>query len=85
MWWEKILVALIPAIIALIGTVITVRSANSKTRSEIKTEIAVVKTEMVNLKNEVQKHNDFASRVPVLEEQSRANRRDIEELKRKHD
>lgn len=80
---EAVLVALITGFVSLAGTIITVLAANSKTRAEMRVNIAVMDEKIAELTREVRKHNDFAQRVPVLEEKiSVANHR-IEDLERK--
>lgn len=69
---NEIIVALITGGITLVGVLL----ANQKTQ-------AVMETRIDELTREVREHNDFARRVPVLEEQMKvANHRidDLEEL-----
>ena len=68
---EAIIVAVITGLFALLGTYLTVRSGNQAIMNEMKIHQAVQDEKIVNLTNEVRKHNDFAVRVPVLEEQVR--------------
>lgn len=84
---EAIIVALITGGLALAGTIYTNRKTQAEMfakmdkRSELsdaklEREIAVVKTQIDTLSDEVRKHNNFAERIPVLEEKaSAANRR----------
>ena len=69
---NEIIVALITGGVTLVGVLL----ANQKTQ-------AVMETRIDELTREVREHNDFARRVPVLEEQMKvANHRidDLEEL-----
>lgn len=71
---ESIAVALITGAITLVGVLI----ANSKSQ-------AVTETKLEELTREVRAHNNFAQRIPVLEEQMKvANHRiaDLEEKER---
>ena len=71
---ESIAAALITGAITLIGVLI----ANSKSQ-------AVTETKLEELTREVRAHNNFAQRIPVLEEQMKvANHRiaDLEEKER---
>lgn len=68
---ESIIVAVITGLFALLGTYLTVRSGNQAIMNEMKIHQAVQDEKIVNLTNEVRKHNDFATRVPILEEQVR--------------
>ena len=66
---ESILTALIAGGLALIGTVITVAAASRKTEQHIKTHQAVTDEKIAELTREVREHNNFARRMPVVEEQ----------------
>ena len=65
---ETILTALIAGGLALIGTVITVAAASRKTEQHIKTHQAVTDEKISELTREVREHNNFARRMPVVEE-----------------
>lgn len=64
---ETLAAALISGGLAFFGTVITVWASTRKTENTMKTELAVMRTEVTNLRKEVEKHNNFAERVPRLE------------------
>ena len=83
---ESIIVALIAGGLSLIGTIITVQNNNQKIIREMKAEFckemqemktefvkskAVTDTKLEDLTQEVRRHNGFAERVPVLEQQVR--------------
>ena len=72
---EAIVVALITGAVTAICTWMTVRSGNNKLLMEMKAEMqtqqAVQDTKIEELTREVRKHNEFAVRVPVLEERIR--------------
>lgn len=63
------MVALITGGVSLIGTVITVLATSSKTNNELKITQAVTDTKIEELTREVRAHNNFAARMPVVEEQ----------------
>lgn len=65
---SAVIAAVISAVATILVTVITVISTNAKTRSEITTKLAVQETKLAGLTDEVRSHNNFASRIPVLEE-----------------
>ena len=78
-WLSSIVVALI----ALLGTVITNLATSRKTENNIRTNQAVTDTKLDELTREVREHNNFARRMPVVEEQIKvANHRisDLEKL-----
>ena len=64
---ESIIVAIITGVLTLVGTVITVLSANRKTISSLEIQQAKTDEKIENLTKEVQKHNNFAERMPVVE------------------
>lgn len=65
---EAVIVALITGGFALLGTWLTVRSGNQKIMAEMARNEAVQDEKISELTREVRRHNDFAIRVPVLEE-----------------
>lgn len=65
---SAVIAALISGAATILVTIITVISTNAKTRSEITTKLAVQEQKITTMTDEVKKHNDFASRIPVLEE-----------------
>lgn len=66
---EAIIAAAVTGVLSLIGTVITVLAANSKTNQTLKVSQAVTDTKIDELTREVRDHNNFARRMPVVEEQ----------------
>lgn len=68
---ENIVVALITGAITLFGVLI----ANSKSQ-------AVTDTKLEELTREVREHNNFAKRVPVLEEQIKVANHRIDDLEK---
>lgn len=66
---EAVIVALITGGVSLIGTVITVLATSYKTGEEMRIHQAVTDTKIEELTREVRKHNNFAERMPVVEEQ----------------
>lgn len=65
---ESIIVALITGGLSLIGVIITSRSNGKKLQQQLEIAQAVTDTKIVELTREVRDHNNFAKRVPVLEE-----------------
>ena len=62
---------LITGALTLAGVIITNTTANRRLVAQIQTAQAVTDTKLENLTREVRQHNDFARRIPVLEEQIR--------------
>lgn len=70
---EAIIVALVSGGITLVGVLI----ANSKTQ-------AVMDTKLEELTREVREHNNFAKRMPVVEEQIKVINHRISDLEESH-
>ena len=66
---EAILVALITGGLSLAGVVITCVVTARKNETAVKVSQAVTDTKIVELTREVRSHNNFAQRMPVVEEQ----------------
>lgn len=85
---EAIISAIIAGGLALIGTVVTVSSGQKKTEQKLQTAQAVTDYKIEELTREVREHNNFAKRMPVVEEQiSVINHRikDIEEIEKERE
>lgn len=80
---ENILPALITGVLALIGVIITNLMNNKSIETKLTVSQAVTDTKIDNLTNEVKKHNNFASRMPVVEEQIKVINHRLEDLERK--
>ena len=68
---EAIVVAFISGGLTLIGTVITGLMTSKKTTHKIQISQAVTEEKITELTREVREHNNFAKRMPVVEEQIR--------------
>jgi len=79
---DAILPALITGGLALLGVIITNVSSNRSVENKIITAQAVTDTKIEALKDEVAKHNNFASRVPVIEQQVKSMDRRIDGLEK---
>lgn len=77
---KTIIVALISSIIPLIGTVLTVLFSYNKTDENLKIAQAVTDTKIEELTREVRAHNNFAMRMPVVEEQIKVINHRISDL-----
>ncbi len=77
---ESIIVAFITGGLALIGVVYSNNTAADKTQAQISTAQAVTDTKLEELTREVREHNNFAKRVPVLEEQIKVANNRIKDL-----
>ena len=77
---DTIISALITGGLALIGVIISNMAASSKMEQQLKVAQAVTDTKIEELTREVREHNNFARRVPVLEEQVRVANHRIKDL-----
>lgn len=66
---EAIIVALISGGLSLAGVVITCMATAKKNEATMKVSQAVTETKIDELTREVRLHNNFAQRMPVVEEQ----------------
>lgn len=80
---EAIIVALITGGLSLLGVIITNMMSNRKIASQLATNQAVTDTKLESLTREVQLHNNFAQRVPVIEEQIKVANHRIDVLEKK--
>lgn len=80
---DAVTVAIITGGLTLIGTIITVLSANHKTNEALKINQAVTDTKIEELTREVREHNNFAQRMPVIEEQIKVINHRIQDLEQK--
>ena len=56
------------ALIGLVGTIITTKAGNDKIQAELDKHNAVQDTKLEELTREVRQHNEFAIRIPVIEQ-----------------
>lgn len=80
---ETIVSALIAGGLALIGTVFTVNSGQKKTEQKLQTAQAVTDCKIDELTREVREHNNFAKRMPVVEEQIKVINHRVADLEEK--
>ena len=76
--------AVIVGILSLIGVMITNSRSNTKMQQEMKTSQAVTDEKINELTREVRRHNDFAQRIPVLEEKLKVTNHRLSDLEEFH-
>lgn len=81
---ESIIVALITGGLSLVGVVITCLATAKKTEKATAVAQAVTETKIDELTREVRAHNNFAQRMPVVEEQIRVINHRINDLEGYH-
>lgn len=80
---ETIIGCIITGGLSLVGVVLSNLSNNKKIENTLSTQQAVTDTKLEELTREVRSHNNFAQRVPVLEEQIKVVNHRIEDLERR--
>jgi Tfp pilus assembly protein PilN len=65
------------ALITLIGTVITTKAGNDKIEHELDKHNAVQDTKLEELTREVRQHNDFAIKIPVIDQRVTALEKEV--------
>ena len=80
---ETIIGCIITGGLSLVGVVLSNLSNNKKIENTLSTQQAVTDTKLEELTREVRSHNNFAQRVPVLEEQIKVINHRINDLERK--
>jgi hypothetical protein len=79
---ESVLVAIVTGGLSLLGVVITNLMAARKSEAAIRTSQAVTDAKLEALTREVRDHNQFARRMPVVEEQIKVINHRIGDLER---
>ena len=77
---ESIIVALITGGLAFLGVLITNFNSNRKMQSDMEKKQAVTDEKIEELTREVRKHNNFAERMPVVEEQIKVINHRVKDL-----
>lgn len=81
---EAIIVAIITGGLSLIGVIVsnnrTAQSMDKSMDDKLDKQQAVTETKLEELTREVRAHNNFAQRIPVLEEQIKVANHRIEDL-----
>lgn len=79
---ETVLAALITGALSLAGVVVTNFAANIRISRNLEKAQAVTDAKIEELTREVREHNNFARRVPVLEEKAKVADHRISDLER---
>lgn len=77
---NSVIVAVISGIITLIGTLVTVFAGLKTSAQKAAIQQAITDTKIDELTREVRKHNNFAERLPVVEEQIKVINHRISDL-----
>ena len=79
---DAIIVALITGGLSLIGVIISNSTTAKNMDAKLDKQQAVTETKLEELTREVRTHNNFAQRIPVLEEQMKVANHRIEDLEK---
>jgi hypothetical protein len=78
-----IVVAIISAIVTIATVIINSNTTRNKITAELKINQAVTDERIKTLTEEVRKHNAFAEKIPVMEEQIKINKSRIDDIERR--
>ena len=79
---EAVIVALITGGLSLLGTVLAIVSTSRKSDEKLRISQAVTDTKLDALTREVRAHNNFAARMPIVEEQIKVINHRLNDLER---
>ena len=79
---EAIIVAIITGGLSLIGVIVSNNRTAQSMDAKLDKQQAVTETKLEELTREVRTHNNFAQRIPVLEEQMKVANHRIEDLEK---
>ena len=80
---NEIIVAIITGIFTFAGVLVTNIVSNKKVQYQLHEQQKITDVKLEQLTEEVKKHNNFATRVPVIEEQIKVINHRIDDLERK--
>lgn len=78
----SIIVAIVSSLSAIATVIISTRASNREVTHKLETMQAVTDTKLDALTSEVREHNNFARRVPVIEEQVKVINHRIDDLEK---
>ena len=81
---STVLSSLITGILSLIGVMVSNLLSERRRETALRTAQAVTDTKLEELTREVREHNNFARRMPVVEEQIRVINHRIADLENEH-
>lgn len=81
---EAIIVALVTGGLSLLGIIYSSNKTTQAMDSKLDKQQAVMETKMGELTREVREHNNFAKRMPVVEEQIKVINHRIDDLEEYH-
>jgi TolA-binding protein len=83
---ESIVVSIVTGVCSIIGVILASAASSRKLQQQLEVSQAVTNTKLEALTAEVRSHNNFAQRMPVVEEQIKSINHRLEDLEREsHD
>lgn len=79
---ESIIVSVITGICSIVAVAITSAASGKKLQQQLEVSQAVMNTKLEALTSEVRTHNEFARRMPVIEEQIKVINHRLDDLER---
>ena len=80
---DAVIVGVLTALASIIAAVLTSKATQNKVQQELHEQNAVQNVKIDHLTEEVRNHNNFARRMPVVEEQIITLQREMKEVKAK--
>lgn len=80
----SIIVSIISGIVTIATVIINTKASNRELTHKLETQQAVTETKIDSLTSEVREHNNFARRMPVVEEQIKVINHRLEDLEREN-
>ena len=81
---ESIIVSVVTGICSIVAVAITSAASGKKLQQQLEVSQAVMNTKLEALTSEVRTHNEFARRMPVIEEQIKVINHRLDDLEREH-
>lgn len=79
---ESIIVSIVTGVCSIIGVILAASASSRKLQQQLEVSQAVTNTKLEALTAEVRSHNNFAQRMPVVEEQIKVINHRLDDLER---
>lgn len=79
----SIIISVISGLVAIVTVIINVKASNKEMSAKLEKAQAVTDTKLDSLIAEVREHNNYARRMPVVEEQIKVINHRLDDLERK--
>lgn len=78
----EIIISIVSGLVAIVTVIINTKASNKEMTHKLETTQAVTETKLDNLIAEVREHNNYAKRMPVVEEQIKVINHRLSDLER---